>query len=529
MKVLIQIVKSHLVKNSGAIIGANKIGRILQTLLIQKYNHDDIIVVSDGDKADFDVYLKDIGCENNPIHFTSYSALEELLDSTGIVPDIGFHANLQINALLEFRNYKKLNMPVVGLIHSLGNRGTFRDLEGVQSLMGESDMLICPSTSTQDTTVKLGLSKSNSTVIPYGIEIDKYSPVSTEEKLNLRKSNKVDPNRTVILMLSRITPFLKMDLVPVIRLLPYLVEKHPDLLLLIVGCIHEPFYVEQVKDLIKNLNLKKHVQWIDQPDQNQIPSYYQLSDIFLSLSDFSGETFGLTVAEAQASGLPVVISNYSGYKNHFTDGVEGYYISTITGKVNLDDAFYSHSQTNFGDHYTQSIAMDMPVLHDRLDTLLKSNSKREEMGKRARQQAETRYQLPDMIEKYHNCFEDCMASSKNGKTRIPDTKYKNISPLLSHFVSDPLKTETTFTLSAYGKDVLQGEQDFISFEDHQKRYTLLRDIFLHLHNNELTISELATLIQVPEKDITKNILYMLKQYLIISNNLFKDTTIESKI
>ena len=74
-------------------------------------------------------------------------------------------------------------------------------------------------------------------------------------------------------------------------------------------------------------------------DHDAIYEYYQLSDVFISLSDYCGETFGLTVMEAMACGLPVVISDFAGYKTHITDGVEGYYIQTLSGDVGLDLGF----------------------------------------------------------------------------------------------------------------------------------------------------------------------------------------------
>ena len=39
------------------------------------------------------------------------------------------------------------------------------------------------------------------------------------------------------------------------------------------------------------------------------------SDMFISLADSYQETFGLTPIEAMASELPVVASNWNGYRN----------------------------------------------------------------------------------------------------------------------------------------------------------------------------------------------------------------------
>ena len=50
------------------------------------------------------------------------------------------------------------------------------------------------------------------------------------------------------------------------------------------------------------------------------------ADLAISLVDNSQETFGLAVAEAMASGLPVVASDWSGYRDLVRDGVDGFLI-----------------------------------------------------------------------------------------------------------------------------------------------------------------------------------------------------------
>lgn len=55
---------------------------------------------------------------------------------------------------------------------------------------------------------------------------------------------------------------------------------------------------------------------------------YLAADIFVSLSDNIQETFGLTPVEAMAAGLPVVVSDWDGYRETVRDGEEGLLIPT---------------------------------------------------------------------------------------------------------------------------------------------------------------------------------------------------------
>ena len=55
---------------------------------------------------------------------------------------------------------------------------------------------------------------------------------------------------------------------------------------------------------------------------------YAAADIFMSLSDNIQETFGLTPLEAMAAGLPVIVSDWDGYRETVRDGVHGLLIPT---------------------------------------------------------------------------------------------------------------------------------------------------------------------------------------------------------
>src|SRR5262249_51493281 len=57
-------------------------------------------------------------------------------------------------------------------------------------------------------------------------------------------------------------------------------------------------------------------------------SIYAASDIFVSPVDNIQESFGLTVLEAMASGLPVVASNWSGYRDLVLERKTGFLIDT---------------------------------------------------------------------------------------------------------------------------------------------------------------------------------------------------------
>ena len=70
---------------------------------------------------------------------------------------------------------------------------------------------------------------------------------------------------------------------------------------------------------------------IDGNDRDKLGALWAASDIFLSLVDNIQETFGITPLEAMASGLPVVISDWDGYRYTVRDGEEGFLVPTLIG------------------------------------------------------------------------------------------------------------------------------------------------------------------------------------------------------
>lgn len=67
----------------------------------------------------------------------------------------------------------------------------------------------------------------------------------------------------------------------------------------------------------------------EQPVSEQIKHQaLAAADVAISLVDNAQETFGLAVAEAMAAGLPVVASNWSGYRDLISDGCEGFLVAS---------------------------------------------------------------------------------------------------------------------------------------------------------------------------------------------------------
>jgi hypothetical protein len=66
----------------------------------------------------------------------------------------------------------------------------------------------------------------------------------------------------------------------------------------------------------------------DGRDESTRLDSWAAADLFISLSDNIQETFGLSPIEAMAAGLPVIVTDWDGYKDTVRDGVDGFRIPT---------------------------------------------------------------------------------------------------------------------------------------------------------------------------------------------------------
>ncbi len=72
---------------------------------------------------------------------------------------------------------------------------------------------------------------------------------------------------------------------------------------------------------------RHQVTFVGEVSPEELPLYYRSADIFVAPS-IGGETFGIVLLEAMASGLPVIASNIEGYRNVVTHGKNGLLFET---------------------------------------------------------------------------------------------------------------------------------------------------------------------------------------------------------
>ncbi len=151
---------------------------------------------------------------------------------------------------------------------------------------------------------RLGL-KNKAIVAPNGIDLSEFSDLP--DKNEFRKKYPALDGKTIILFLGRITWKKGIDIL--VRAFGILCKERPDLSLVIAGGDDEG-YKKKVVSIVDKLGIGDRVIFTGALNGREKLEAYAGSDIFV-LPSYS-ENFGMTVIEAMACGLPVVISDKVG-------------------------------------------------------------------------------------------------------------------------------------------------------------------------------------------------------------------------
>lgn len=139
------------------------------------------------------------------------------------------------------------------------------------------------------------------------------------------------------------------------------------------------------------------------------------ADLFCSLSDNIQEAFGLTPVEAMAAGLPLVVSDWNGYRDTVRDGVDGFRIPTLTPRPGLgqDLALRYGLGLNSYDQYVGSTAavtaVEIDAVAKALLELARHPGRRRRMGEAARLRACQHYDWPVVLERYEQLWGELAA------------------------------------------------------------------------------------------------------------------------
>jgi glycosyltransferase involved in cell wall biosynthesis len=388
----------------------------------------------------------------------------------------------QMAPLSAIRNrYAKNQFPITGITHSLDSPFMVRLYDELfSSGIRSYDSIICTSTSSLQAISKVvsfykvhnapsSFDEPRLAMIPLGIDNDFFVEY---DKSSAKKCFKIPETLTVALSVGRLSPFLKKDWTPILEYLGRMVANGllRNFFLIIAGG-GEQNDKELLCSLIEHEKLQDHVMVIANFEPAMKVKLYQAADFYISLVDNYQETFGLSVLEAMAAGLPVIVSDFSGYRDMVRNGENGFLVDTVQSAIKpgflmQNMGIISEPVAKF--YNAQNVAVDMEQFHKALLYLYDNSANRKRMGLNSRERAKE-YQWQKIIQQYEDYWEELMLESRvhcktkeNARKIIYQDYYSHI---FSHFTTRILTENSIVSITDFGRRLLQDKNLVFRYED----------------------------------------------------------------
>lgn len=234
-------------------------------------------------------------------------------------------------------------------------------------------------------------------VIPFGVHTQDFGFDETD-KQRARVSVHAQADEVVALFAGRLSFHAKAHPYPMLLALQTAAQRTGQKVhLLLCGQFPNDAVKEAFLSSASRYAPSIRTQWVDGKSFEAYRNAWAASDLFISLSDNLQETFGITPIEAMSSGLPVLVSDWDGYKDTVVDGETGFRIPTWMPPPDLGSALaaaFEAGSINY-DRYIGLACLDVSLDHrqlvDRLADLLASPARRAEMGAAGRRRVQTLY------------------------------------------------------------------------------------------------------------------------------------------
>lgn len=291
-------------------------------------------------------------------------------------------------------------------------------------------------------------------IIPFGVHQEDFSFTDSQKKA-ARDSLQLADGDIAVLFAGRLSFHAKAHPFPMIVALEEAAKKTKrQVALLLCG----QFPNDAVRDAFLRAvaAYAPHVRaiWVDGKDFTAYNQAWAASDIFISLSDNLQETFGITPVEAMASGLPVVVTDWDGYKDTVVDGVTGFRIPTWMPPPDIGmslAAAFEAGTINY-DRYIGlaclEVSADNRVLVDRLVSLIGDPEMRRRMGAAGRERVAQVYDWSVVMQKYRAVWNELDVIRQKAATEFSDVLGK--APKCSPSRQDPYRIFSSFPTQMIG-------------------------------------------------------------------------------
>ena len=367
-------------------------------------------------------------------------------------PGIGEHAQHRALAGAGFSN-PHTAWSLCGITHTTSSAGAMDALaELITAPVQSWDAVICTSTAVKDNVQRLlqaqvnylqerlGVSKlvlPLLPVIPLGIHTQDFV-YSQDQKAKARQSLGADANTLVVLFMGRLSFHAKAHPLAMYQALQtaaqQVAQTGQKIMLVECGWHANDFIQKAYQDAAQLACPSVQVRTLDGRLAEQRQTAWAGADVFCSLSDNIQETFGIVPIEAMAAGLPVVVSDWDGYKDTVRHGTDGFRIATcmpdagLGGDLALRHALQVDTYDMYCGHTCSMVSVDIEATAQAFVQLAQSAELRQRMGQAGKERAQSVYDWSVIIAQYEDLWQQQTQLRLAAQSKAPQAQLAQAWP-----------------------------------------------------------------------------------------------------
>jgi len=297
--------------------------------------------------------------------------------------------------------------------------------------------------------------------VPLGVD-DRY--FALRDRRAARRRRNLSDSALVALWIGRLSPASKADLVPLLYQWALLCAS-PDFagreaILVLAGGASASDELA-LRTTVQELGIGRSVRVLRDIEDEEKLDLLAAADVFVSPVDNHQETFGIAVVEAMAAGLPVVCSDWDGYRDLVETGITGFRIPThsappvpealeLRGLLEPDLAQLA---------FSQSVSVDPRALRTALGALLLDPALRDRMGQAARARALERFSWKAVLRQADQVWQLLAERARSlpwPPQRRDDPEILDPSDVFSNYPTGTFSRDMRLRVSDLGERILAG-------------------------------------------------------------------------